>query len=319
MEDNVGMKAKLSPKSASPSQAPTSGEKYDIRPEQSVELLKALHILTREGKLNQDSRRKLKQVYHLFNFIEPLLLKVQQEHQDVTLVDHGAGKSYLGFILYDLFFKLQAKPGEKIPGRVIGVEVRDELVQRSAELAKEFGFSGMQFLNLSVAQSEASKQLPARIDIVTALHACDTATDDAIAFGIAHQVQHMVLVPCCQAEVAATLKAGKSKSIHNNPLAELWRHPLHTREFGSQLTNVLRCLQLEAHGYSVTVTELVGWEHSMKNELIIATRGAATHKAASARSSATRLHEVLGQLGLSDMRPRFFTPLLSAPAAPVLA
>ena len=96
-------------------QALSSGEKYDIRPEQSVELLKALHILTRDGKLNQDSRRKLKQVYHLYQFIEPLLAKVQQQHPDVTLVDHGAGKSYLGFILYDLFFKLQAKPGESQP------------------------------------------------------------------------------------------------------------------------------------------------------------------------------------------------------------
>jgi hypothetical protein len=293
---------------------PTSGEKYDIRPEQSVELLKALHILTRDGKLNQDSRRKLKQVYHLFNFIEPLLQKVQQDHADVTLVDHGAGKSYLGFILYDLFFKLQAQQGGKVPGRVIGVEVRDELVQRSAELAKQFGFSGMQFLNLSVAASEASQQLPQRIDIVTALHACDTATDDAIAFGLAHRVQHMVLVPCCQAEVAATLKSGKSKTMGSNPLAELWRHPIHTREFGSQLTNVLRCLQLEAHGYQVTVTELVGWEHSMKNELIIATRGAQAQpqQASTARKTAARLQEVLGQLGLNDMRPRFFTPLLDA-------
>jgi hypothetical protein len=295
--------------------ATTSGEKYDIRPGQSVELLKALHILTRDGKLNQDSRRKLKQVYHLFNFIEPLLLKVQQTHADVTLVDHGAGKSYLGFILYDLFFKLQAQQGSKPLGRVIGVEVRDDLVQRSAELARQFGFSGMQFLNLSVAASEASQQLPKRIDIVTALHACDSATDDAIAFGLAHQVQHMVLVPCCQAEVAATLKSTKSKTIGSNPLAELWRHPLHTREFGSQLTNVLRCLQLEAHGYNVSVTELVGWEHSMKNELIIATRGALAQQVSTARKAATRLQAVLEQLGLNDMRPRFFTPLLDASSA----
>ncbi|MGA8515766.1 MAG: SAM-dependent methyltransferase, partial [Burkholderiaceae bacterium] len=195
------------------------------------------------------------------------------------------------------------------------VEVRDELVQRSAALAKQFGFTGMQFLNLSVAASETAMQLPKRIDIVTALHACDTATDDAIAFGLAHRVQHMVLVPCCQAEVAATLKSAKSKTIGSNPLAELWRHPIHTREFGSQLTNVLRCLQLEAHGYQVTVTELVGWEHSMKNELIIATRGAQPQQASTARATAKRLEEVLGQLGLSTMRPRFFTPLLDTEPA----
>jgi len=78
---------------------------HEIKPGQSIELLKELHILTRDGKMNQDSRRKLKQVNHLTQFIAPLLQEIQQKHADVRLVDHGAGKSYLGFILYDLFFK----------------------------------------------------------------------------------------------------------------------------------------------------------------------------------------------------------------------
>ncbi len=269
-----------------------------LRAGQSLELLKALHILTVDGKINQDSRRKLKQVMHLLQFIEPLLLKLRERQAAVTLVDHGAGKSYLGFMLYDLFFK-------SLPdaGKVIGVEVRDELVVRSRELAAQFGFSGMEFLNLSVAES--SKALPSKIDVVTALHACDTATDDAIAFGLKHGAQHLVIVPCCQAEVAATLKAGKASALQNNPLVELWRRPLHTREFGSQLTNVLRCLQLEAHGYEVSVTELVGWEHSMKNELIVASKGKAHAKA-----SGQRLQAMLEQMGLSEMRSRFFTPLI---------
>ena len=76
-----------------------------IKPNQSIELLKELHIVTRDGKLNQDSRRKLKQVYHLFHFIEPLLSEVLAANQDLTLADHGAGKSYLGFIIYDLLLK----------------------------------------------------------------------------------------------------------------------------------------------------------------------------------------------------------------------
>jgi Methyltransferase domain len=289
------------PKPKKPADTP-GAQKHDIRPEQSQELLKELHILTRDGRLNQDSRRKLKQVYHLYNFIEPLLQETLEKHAGVNLVDHGAGKSYLGFILYDLFFKQHAPLG-----KIIGVETRDDLVQRSQALAQRFGFKGMEFLNLSVAESSGAQQLPQRIDIVTALHACDTATDDAIRFGIEHGAQHMVLVPCCQAEVAGALRAGKSSAVHNNPLVELWRRPLHTREFGSQLTNVLRCLQLEAHGYSVTVTELVGWEHSMKNELIIASKNQnAKHQ------SAQRLNEILATLGLNDMRPRFFTPLIEA-------
>ena len=76
---------------------------YEVRPEQSVDLLKALHILTNDGKINQDSRRKLKQIYHLFNFIKPLLEDILSHKEALSLVDHGAGKSYLGFIIYDLF------------------------------------------------------------------------------------------------------------------------------------------------------------------------------------------------------------------------
>ncbi|EJL72790.1 class I SAM-dependent methyltransferase [Variovorax sp. CF313] len=262
-----------------------------LRPGQSIELLKELHILTREGRLNQDSRRKLKQVYHLFQFIEQLLRELPEEGAGATLADHGAGKSYLGFIIYDLFFR--PRQGS---GHVYGIETRGELVERSRALAQRLGFERMSFLNLTVAESAQASELPAQIDVVTALHACDTATDDAIAFGLAKKARCMVLVPCCQAEVAACLRETKALALSRTPLAELWRHPLHTREIGSQLTNVLRCLYLEANGYSVTVTELVGWEHSMKNELILA-RYTGQRKA----SAATRLRELLAQFGLDAL------------------
>jgi Methyltransferase domain len=154
----------------------------------------------------------------------------------------------------------------------------------------------MKFLNLSVAESAHSDALPDQIDVVTALHACDTATDDAIAFGLQKKAKYMVLVPCCQAELARALNKNKALNLQRTPLAELWRHPLHTREMGSQLTNVLRCLYLEAMGYQVTVTELVGWEHSMKNELILA-----KYTGQKKRSSAERLHDLLTQFGLGDL------------------
>ena len=270
-------------------------EKHDIRPGQSIDLLKELHILTRDGRMNQDSRRKLKQVYHLYQFIEPLLMEVQQEHPDLCLVDHGAGKSYLGFILYDLFFKQQ----QNIP-RIFGIETRDELVEKSRALAERLGFSGMSFLKQSVAEASESDSLPATVDIVTALHACNTATDDAIHFALKKKAKFIVLVPCCQAEVAAVLKKNKGKALARNSLTEIWRHPLHTREFGSLITNVLRCLQLEAHGYQVNVTELVGWEHSMKNELIIA-----AYKDLPRRRPTERLDEVIRSLGLEEIAWRF--------------
>lgn len=288
------------PKALSPG---SSALQDEIRPGQSIELLKELHILTREGKLNQDSRRKLKQVYHLYQFIEKLLLELGDK-SSVTLADHGAGKSYLGFILYDLFFKPQAR------GHIYGIETRPELVQKSQALARQLGFERMSFLNLTVAESAQSDQLPARIDMVTALHACDTATDDAISFGLQKQARFMVLVPCCQAEVARVLSQHKALSLSRTPLSELWRHPLHTREMGSQITNVLRCLYLEACGYQVTVTELVGWEHSMKNELIIA-----RHTGHKKMAAAQRLRALLEEFGLSDLLHTRFTALPDNPVS----
>lgn len=269
--------------------APDVAQQLELKPGQSIELLKALHILTRDGKLNQDSRRKLKQVYHLYQFIEPLLTELSAQDHPVSLADHGAGKSYLGFILYDLFFKNLGR------GHIYGIETRAPLVEASQQLAADLGFERMSFLNMSVADSTRTDAVPERFDVVTALHACDTATDDAIAFGLEKRARAMVLVPCCQAEVAACLRQNKAMNLARTPLAELWRHPIHTREMGSQITNVLRCLYLESQGYQVTVTELVGWEHSMKNELILARYTG--HKK---RTAAERLQQLLAEFGLEQ-------------------
>ena len=283
-----------------PPKSPTPSDQLDLRPGQSIELLKALHILTLEGKLNQDSRRKLKQVKHLFQFIEKPLMEMLTQRlahgntAPITLADHGAGKSYLGFMIHDLFFKPQQLVLGRSVGQVIGIETRPELVAASQQLAKQLGFAeGMQFVNASVSQAASDESLPEQIDMVTALHACDTATDDAIAFGLTKHAKFMALVPCCQAEVAACLRQDKALQLARTPLAELWRHPLHTREMGSQITNVMRCLYLESQGYQVTVTELVGWEHSMKNELILA-----HHTGQKKHSAGERLQALLTQLGL---------------------
>ena len=120
----------------------------------------------------------------------------------------------------------------------------------------------MSFLPSSIQDAK----LNGSVDLVCALHACDTATDDAILFGIKHEAKAFALVPCCQAEVARSLESVKETSANR----ALYDFPIHRREFGSHLTNVIRSLFLQSQGYKVTATELVGWEHSMKNELILA-------------------------------------------------
>lgn len=246
-------------------------ELKDLWPGQSVELLKALHILTRDGKLNADSRRKLKQVLHLVQLLRQPIDRLFEASPNIRLADLGAGKSYLGFVLYDLIF------ASKEEAEIMSIETRADLTATAEKLAAQSKFHRMHFLTGNIGEVS----IPQKIDMVTALHACDTATDDAIAFALRHDAKVVAIVPCCQAEVARQLE-GQSK----HPLHQLWRHPIQRREFASNLTNVIRALYLEAHGYKVRVTELVGWEHSMKNELILAERHQMSNAQAKAELSA---------------------------------
>jgi hypothetical protein len=216
----------------------------------SIELLKDLHLLTRDGQLNADARRKLKQIRHFVGLLRPALEDALARHPAPAVVDCGAGKSY---------------------GTLTAVESRAELVQAAVERAARYGHDRFRFVGGAIADAP----VPQRVQVVTALHACDTATDDALALGIARGADHIAVVPCCQAEIARQLAPHSNGSGDGGRDAgdqALVKHPLHRREFGSHLTNVVRGLCLAAHGYRVTVTELVGWEHTAKNELILGQR-----------------------------------------------
>jgi SAM-dependent methyltransferase len=241
-------------------------------PEQSPELLRELHLLTRDGDLNADALRKLKQVNHLVGLLRPAVDDVFARFGRPLVVDAGSGNAYLGFVLYELFFRGQEK------GELVSVEARPELSARSAERAGRLGFERMRFVTAPLA----SAPWPDRFHLLTALHACDTATDDALLLAIRHNADHVAVVPCCQAEVARQLAGAAPSPV----LAPLFEHPWHRREFGSHLTNVVRALALEASGYRVTVTELAGWEHSLKNELILGKKVRAASREAKERLDA---------------------------------
>jgi hypothetical protein len=225
----------------------------------SIALLQDLHLLTRDGHLNADARRKLKQIRHLVGLLRPALDDAMARADDPLIVDCGAGKSYLGALLHELVLGPAGK------GSLIAIEARPELSAQSEQRAARFGQDRFQVVTGAITDAA----LPRRPSVVTALHACDTATDDALALAIERGADHVAVVPCCQAEVARQLEASRPA---DPAIAALFAHALHRRELGSHLSNVVRGLALEAHGYKVTVTELVGWEHSAKNELILGKR-----------------------------------------------
>jgi Methyltransferase domain len=259
----------------SPRQARGEAVQRELLPGQSPELLRELHLIGRDGALHADSLRKLKQVNHLVRLLEPALLDVRERHPEGVLVDAGAGNAYLGFVLYELFLR---DPGAREV--LYSVEPREDLRRRAEERARKLGFDRMRFVQAELAGAE----LPERVHLLMALHACDTATDDALAVALRRGADHIAVVPCCQAEVAAQLKEQPDAAAQPWPL--LWAHPIHRREAGAHLTNVIRALVLESFGYQVTVTELTGWEHSLKNELILARRVHREHRGARARLSA---------------------------------
>jgi hypothetical protein len=268
----------------------------DVPKGMSIELLKDLHLLTRDGQLNADARRKLKQIRHLVGLLRPALDDALARTPEPLVVDCGAGKSYLGALLYELVL------GPASRGSLVAIEARPELSEQAAARAARFGQARFHVRSGAIAAAE----LPSRPQVVTALHACDTATDDALALAIASHADHVAVVPCCQAEVARQLERARPDDAAT---AALFAHPLHRRELGSHLTNVVRGLALEAHGYKVTVTELVGWEHSAKNELILGKRAHRYDASARARLRAVldRFQiepAIVRELAARDLDPR---------------
>lgn len=244
--------------------------------------MRELHLLTRDGKLNADALRKLKQINHFVGLLQPALDDLWARYAQPVVVDAGSGNAYLGFVLYELFFKGSDK------GEILSIEGRPELTQRAEARRQALGYGRMRF---QTAQLDAA-EYPERVHLLLALHACDTATDDALVAAIQRRADYVAVVPCCQAEVAQQLKERRAKV--GPAFQPLFEHPWHRREFGSHLTNVIRALALESQGYQVTVTELTGWEHSLKNELIL---GRKVHR--ESRPAKERLARLLDESGVA--------------------
>jgi len=263
---------------------------------QSIELLQALGLVTERGGASPSAHRKIKQLAHFVRLLQPALDDVFARHDEPVLVDAAAGKSYVAFVLYELYVQRHGR------GQVIAIEARDTLAARVEALARRSGYDRFQAIHGRIMDVA----LPERVHFMLALHACDTATDEAIVRAMRASSDHVAVVPCCQAEV--------SRLLQNLPgeraVGPLWRHAWHRREFGAQLTNVIRAHTLEACGYQTTVTELVGWEHAVKNEVILGRRVGRYH--APAREA---LNALLAEIPVRPWLLDVLADSLSAPSA----
>ena len=241
--------------------------------------LQALGILTPKGGASPNANRKIKQVNHFLTLLEETLSRLFDRYENPVIVDMGAGKGAIALAIYDRWIRPLGR------GEMIGVESRSALVEKVQSATQEH-YPRFTMLASSILEAH----LPERIHLTLALHACDQATDHALVQGLRSKSDYFALVPCCQAEIAQLLKPLKSEAqakksqasqnVQACTLGMMWKDPWHRREFGAHLTNILRVLTLRSKGYQVTVTELTGWEHSLKNECILAKRVAQFDKTA---------------------------------------
>jgi SAM-dependent methyltransferase len=246
--------------SAAPTAEHNRAKQYIIDPARPY--LKQLGVTDASGVVKPSMYPKFKQICHFIEIADVLIRESDVRNLDViNVVDIGSGKGYLTFALYDY---LVAKMGGEV--RVTGIEVRPDLVDLCNTTAKRVSFAGLSF------EAALAGNAPRKSDIVIALHACDTATDDAMFQGIHGNSALIITAPCCQHELAPQLTRPDAA------VGGLMKFGLFKQRQADLITDAARCLLLEASGYKVKVIEFVSTEHTAKNILIAAVRSASVDR-----------------------------------------
>ena len=255
-----------------------SGRQYLIRVDQAAALLREIGILTADGKLKNDMIRKYNQIDHYVELVAPMF--EQDDSDEIVLLDCACGKSYLSFVMnYYLHEVLHRRC------RVIGVDINEHVIEESRAMAKRLGYHNMTFqcADLRVYQP------PKNVTAVISLHACDIATDLALATAIRGRAKYIACVPCCHKEL-----------LDLPGLEPLTRHGVFKARFNDVLTDSMRALKLEAEGYKVSVVEYISPLDTPKNLLIRAVRtGKENHRA---RADYEAVRRTLGTTSELDRR-----------------
>ncbi len=258
-----------------------SGRQYLIRVDQAAALLREIGILTAEGKLKNDMIRKYNQIDHYVELVAPMF--EQDDSEEIVLLDCACGKSYLSFVMnYYLHEVLHRRC------RVIGVDINEHVIDESRAMAKRLGYHNMVFQCADLR----TYQPPKNVTAVISLHACDIATDLALATAIRARAKYIACVPCCHKELL---------DQYTIPgLEPLTRFGVFKARFNDVLTDSMRALKLEAEGYKVSVVEYISPLDTPKNLLIRAVRTGQEN--ARARQEYDAVRRVVGTTSELDRR-----------------
>ena len=225
-------------------------KQYILEEGTMVPFLRDLGVMTEEGKIVRTKFDKFRQINRFLEFIEDILPQLDKG-REVTILDFGCGKSYLTFAMYYYLHELK-----QYDIRIIGLDLKTEVIRHCNELSKKYGYEKLTFLEGDIADYEGVD----RVDMVVTLHACDTATDYALAKAVGWHVKVILSVPCCQHEI--------NGQIANDVLKPILKHGLLKERFSAIVTDALRAEYLEREGYEVQVLEFIDMEHTPKNILI---------------------------------------------------
>ena len=257
MFERNGAKVRLKRTEAQGREAPTTEHnRTKNRPltETARPWLRALGIAGKDGRVRHDAQDKFRQINKMVEIFAPLIASIRAETP--LIVDMGAGKGYLDFALYDYLSTVAERQA-----RIVGVELRPQLVEDGNATARASGFEGLSFQAGTIMDFDASGA-----DAVIALHACDTATDDAIFKGIGAGASLIAVAPCCHKQIRREMTAGHA----DDRFEPLLRHGIFLERQAEMATDTLRALLLELHGYRTRVFEFVSDAHTPKNNLIVA-------------------------------------------------
>ena len=232
----------------------TSAREYYIKASEASELLKEIGIMSQSGKIKNDMIRKYNQIDHFIEVVEPIISALDYSGS-ITIMDCACGKSYLSFVL-----NYYIKEVMKKNCTFIGIDYNENVIKSSQERAKRLGYNNMRFESRDLRTYTPDEN----IDMVISLHACDIATDYAIALGLRAKAKSLIMVPCCHKEL--------KDQMENDMMAPLIKHKIFKARFNDFLTDSVRALFIESHGYEVMPLEYVSPIDTPKNLMIRAVK-----------------------------------------------